>query len=103
MEEFVKVAQTTEVSPGEKKLVEVGDEQIVLANIGGDIIAFTNVCTHAECDLVYGNLEGQEVECDCHGSRFDVTTGAVLKGPAEEPLTVYAVHIEGQDVLVGPA
>ena len=103
MESFVKVARRDEVSPSELKLVEAEGEQIVLADLGGPVIAFSNVCTHAGCDLVYGELEENELECDCHGSRFNVTTGEVLQGPATDPLTVYSVRIEGGDVLVGPA
>ena len=103
MEDFVKVAQSGELIPGATKLVEVDDEQIVLANLDGTVVAFTNVCTHAGCDLAEGQLEGEELECECHGSRFSVRTGAVLNGPAIEPLTLYSVRIEGDDLLVGPA
>ena len=102
MEGFVKVAMRNEVSPSDLKLVEVVGEQIVLADIGGGVVAFTNVCPHAACELVYGELEDQELECACHGSRFNVTTGEVLQGPATEPLTLYAVRMDGDDVLVGP-
>jgi 3-phenylpropionate/trans-cinnamate dioxygenase ferredoxin subunit len=103
VEGFVKVARKDEVAPGKMKLVEVGSEQIVLANVNGTLLAFTNVCTHAQCDLAFGALAEEEVECDCHGSRFNVRTGAVLNGPATEPLALYSVRTEGQDLLVGPA
>ena len=43
------------------------------------------------------------MECDCHGSRFNVRTGEVVQGPAETPLTLYTVRQEGDDLLVGPA
>ncbi len=102
MEGFSKVARRDEIAPGEMKLVDVGNEQIVLANLGDQIVAFNNACPHAECDLAYGLLEGDELECDCHGSRFNVRSGALLEGPALEPLTQYAVRLEGDDLLVGP-
>ncbi len=103
MEGFSKVAQRSEITSAELKLVEVGGEQIVLADLDGTLIAFSNVCTHAECDLVYGALDGEELECDCHGSVFNVVSGEVLEGPATDRLPVYAVRVEGGDVLVGPA
>ncbi|MCH7654772.1 MAG: Rieske 2Fe-2S domain-containing protein [Chloroflexi bacterium] len=103
MEGFSKVAQRSEITAGALKLVEVGGEQIVLADLGGTVIAFSNVCTHADCDLAYGALDGEEIECDCHGSVFNARTGEVLTGPATTPLPTYAVRIEGSDVLVGPA
>ena len=103
MEGFSKVAQRSEITAGALKLVEVGGEQIVLADLGGTVIAFSNVCTHADCDLAYGALDGEEIECDCHGSVFNVVSGEVLQGPATERLPVFAVRVDGDDVLVGPA
>ena len=103
MEGFVKVATVDELPPGGMKAVEVGDETILLANVGGTFYAVTDVCTHAECSLADGYMEGSGVECPCHGSAFDVTTGAVLSPPAYESLKVYKAKAEGSDVLVGPA
>ena len=103
MEGFVKVATVNEISPGEMKQVEVGDEQILVANIGGTLYAVSDVCTHAEGSLSEGYLEGNEVECPLHGSRFNVTTGEVVESPAQEPIAIYKVKVEGDDVLVGPA
>lgn len=102
MEDFVKVATTADLPSGELKLVEVEDERIVLANVGGQYYALTDVCTHAECPLSDGELDGKVLECSCHGSQFDVTTGEVVGPPADEPLTRYTVRIEGDDILVGP-
>jgi nitrite reductase/ring-hydroxylating ferredoxin subunit len=43
-----------------------------------------------------GDLEGHVIECPWHASRFDVTTGKVLRGPAEDPLKTYKVALEGE-------
>ncbi len=56
-------------------------------------------CGGASCPLSGGLLDGTTLMCQCHGSRFDVTTGAVVEGPATQPLRVYEVrdvdgHIE---------
>ncbi len=103
MEGFNKVAQRSEITSAELKVVEVDGEQIVLTELEGTPIAFANMCTHEACDLAYGALDGEEIECDCHGSIFNVRTGEVLVGPATEPLPTYSVRVEGDDVLVGPA
>ena len=103
MEAFSKVAQRSEITSAELKVVDVDGVQIVLTELNGSPIAFANMCTHEECDLAYGALDGEEIECDCHGSVFNVVSGAVLQGPATEPLPVFAVRVEGDDVLVGPA
>ena len=100
---FVKVADVGEISPGEMKYVNVGDDQVLLANVEGTIYACDNVCTHAFGPLAEGDLDGKQVECPLHGSVFDVTTGDVIDPPADENLRVFQVRIEGQDILVGPS
>ena len=101
--EFVKVASTSELSPGEMKLVEIEDRRILLVNLEGSYYAVSEVCTHAECPLSEGYLDGEMVEGSCHGSQFNVMTGAVKGPPAFEDLPVYPVQVEGEDILIGPA
>ena len=100
---FVKVADLGELSPGEMKYVEVGDDQVLLANVGGNIYACDNVCSHAFAPLADGDLDGDQVECPLHGSVFNVATGEVINPPAAESLRIFQVRIEGQDILVGPS
>jgi nitrite reductase/ring-hydroxylating ferredoxin subunit len=99
---FVKMAELGELSPGDLKMVEVGDDQILLANVAGSIYACDNVCTHAFAPLSEGGLDEEQVECPLHGAVFNVTTGEVIGPPAVENLRVFQVRIDGQDVLVGP-
>lgn len=99
---FLKVAEVGELSPGDMKMVEVGDDQIMLANVAGNIYACDNVCTHAFFLLAGGDLDGEQVECPLHGSVFNVTTGEAIGPPADENLRVFQVRIDGQDILVGP-
>ena len=99
---FVKVAEVGEISPGEMKVVEVGEEQILLVNVEGDIHACDDICSHAYASLSEGDLSGNEVECPLHGSAFNVITGEALTPPAEDTIRVFEVRIDGQDVLVGP-
>ena len=102
-DEFVKVAQTNELSPGAMKLIEIGDERILLTNLDGEYHAVSEVCTHAYYALSEGFLEGEEVECALHGSLFNVKSGEVVNPPADEPLTAYPVKIDGTDILIGPS
>jgi 3-phenylpropionate/trans-cinnamate dioxygenase ferredoxin component len=71
--------------------------RISVARVGARLYAFDDLCTCAEqaCPLSGGLLTGTTLMCQCHGSRFDVTTGAVLNGPATEPLHVYEVQEAG--------
>lgn len=100
--EFVKVAEVGELTPGVMAMVEVGDDQILLANVAGNIYACEDVCPHAFAPLSEGTLDGEQVECPLHGSVFNVTSGAVIGPPADENLKVFQVRIDGQDILIGP-
>lgn len=65
--------------------------RIALARVDGRLYAFHDLCTCSEpsCPVSGGLLTGQTVMCQCHGSRFDITTGAVLDGPATAPIAVF--------------
>jgi nitrite reductase/ring-hydroxylating ferredoxin subunit len=52
------------------------------------------------CSLGEGKLEGTTVTCPCHGSQFDVTSGAVIRGPAHQPVRSRSVQVEGDDLLI---
>lgn len=96
---FVEVARLDEVPPGRTKIVEIGDEEVALCNVDGEIYAIANVCTHDEGPLGQGYLLGDEIECPRHGARFNVRTGAVKTLPAIMPLPTFEVRIEGEDIL----
>jgi 3-phenylpropionate/trans-cinnamate dioxygenase ferredoxin component len=72
--------------------------RISVARVDERLYAFDDLCTCAEqaCPLSGGLLTGTTLMCQCHGSRFDITTGAVINGPATEALAMYEVHeVEG--------
>lgn len=73
---------------GGMTLVVSGDRKVAVANVDGTLHAFDDTCTHRGCSLADGTLDGTIVTCPCHGSQFDVTTGAVVRGPAAEPVAV---------------
>ncbi|WP_256105802.1 Rieske (2Fe-2S) protein [Streptomyces sp. ODS05-4] len=66
----------------------------------GSYKAFSAQCTHAGC--VLDKVEENEGNCPCHGSRFDVTTGQAVKGPATAPLPEVPVRVEGGRLVAGP-
>jgi len=80
----------------------VDSEQVLLANVNGSIHAVGDICSHAYATLSEGDLRGEEVECPLHGGSFNAITGVPINPPANEPLRVYQVQIEGDDVLVAP-
>ena len=100
MAEFVRVAGRSDVPTGEMLIVEVGGEEIVLANVDGQIHAFGNSCTHRGGPLGEGLLEGDEVECPFHQGRFNVKTGEAVREPPTEPVATYEVQVEGDDIRI---
>ena len=100
MPEFVKVAGTDEVSPGQARLVDVGGKEIALFNVAGAFHAIDNNCTHVGGPLCEGEINGVEVTCPWHGATFDVTSGQVLGPPAGEPVSRYNVRVEGSDIEI---
>ena len=69
----------------------------------GQAIAVDDECSHAAIPLSEGDVEGCEIECWLHGSRFDLRTGKPTGPPATEPVAVYPVKVDGDDVLVDVA
>ena len=67
--------------------------RVSVARVDDSLYAFDDLCTCADapCPLSGGLLTGTTLMCQCHGSQFDITTGAVINGPAIEPLQVYEV------------
>ena len=98
--DFVKVADTKDIPRSQMKEVEVGGENICIVNVEGKYFAIGSVCTHEGGPLADGTLEGYEVECPWHGSKFDVRTGEVTNPPADTPEPVYEVKVEGNNILV---
>ena len=99
--EFIKVAQISDLAPGEKMLVEYDEDDVGLFNLGGEIYAISDVCTHDDGPLVEGRLDGEWIICPRHGARFNVKTGQQTM-PAIAPVPLYEVKIEGDDILIAP-
>jgi 3-phenylpropionate/trans-cinnamate dioxygenase ferredoxin subunit len=100
MSEFKTVGPASDISDGAMTAFEVGGVKIAVANVGGTLYAFGNTCTHRQCPLAKGELEDTTVTCPCHGSQFDVTTGAVLRGPAKDPVESYSIRAEDNAIQI---
>ncbi len=94
------VAAKDDVAPDEPIKVEVGDTEIALFNVDGEIFATSNICTHAFASMVHGFQEGDEIECPLHEGRFSIKTGEALCPPVSEGLRTFEVKIEDGKVLV---
>jgi 3-phenylpropionate/trans-cinnamate dioxygenase ferredoxin component len=97
---YVRVARVEEIPVGEARVYDVGYDSIALCNVGGEIHAIENVCTHDDGPLGEGFLEGCQIECPRHGARFDVKSGAVTRMPAATPVRTFPVRIEHGEIYV---
>jgi glycine betaine catabolism B len=99
-EDFVKAASVKDIQPSQMKEVEINGETICLANIEGKYYAIGNVCTHLGGPLAQGKLEGYEVQCPWHGSRFDIRTGKVARSPAMRSEPTYEIKVQDDNILI---
>jgi nitrite reductase (NADH) small subunit len=99
MSELIKVAEVSDLQPGEGKTVVVGDRELALFNIDGKFHIIDNICPHRGGPLGDGVLEGQDVVCPWHGWRFNVTTGVspVIKTAKVDS---FPVVVDGNDIKV---
>lgn len=101
MAEWITVGKADEIAEGDATAFDVNGAQIAVSRVGGELYAFSDICTHRQCNLsLGGEIEGTTIECECHGSVFDMVTGEALEGPATEPIEVFKVSDEGGDVKI---
>ena len=96
--DFIEVAKVSEIPVGKMKSVTLQGNEILVANVQGKYYSIADRCTHARGDLSKGTLEGKIVTCPRHGSKFDVTNGKVVGGPAKKDEPSYEVKIEGDAI-----
>lgn len=102
MAEYVRVAATEEIPPGQGKAVSLDDRRIAVFNVNGTFYAIDDTCTHEEASLAEGAMYGDIVACPKHGSRFHLPTGRVLSLPAVIPVDTYPVKVEDGQVWLLP-
>jgi 3-phenylpropionate/trans-cinnamate dioxygenase ferredoxin subunit len=77
-----------------------GTDQVLVVNTNGEFHALQGVCSHEYFELDKGFLTAGTLTCALHLSRFDLENGEPLDPPADEPLAVYHVIVEGGRVLI---
>ena len=89
-----------DVVDGRALRVEIDGLDVAIVRNGDDVYAIEDECSHAQVALSEGDVEGCEIECWMHGSRFDLRTGKPTGPPATEPVPIFPVRVDGADVLV---
>jgi 3-phenylpropionate/trans-cinnamate dioxygenase ferredoxin subunit len=95
---FMTVAKVGEIPEGGVKVVRVDDDPVAVFHVGGQYYALADLCTHDGGELSDGTLDGYVIECERHGARFDIRTGAVLAMPATAAVPRHAVRVIGDQI-----
>jgi 3-phenylpropionate/trans-cinnamate dioxygenase ferredoxin subunit len=97
---YVEAAKLADLPDGGALAVEIEGQEIALVRDGEAVYAIRDECSHASIPLSEGDVEGCEIECWLHGSRFDLRTGKPLNMPATEPVPTYPTQITGDVVMI---
>jgi nitrite reductase/ring-hydroxylating ferredoxin subunit/uncharacterized membrane protein len=92
--EWTPAADASLLPNGRPQRVVVDDTPVLLLRQGEEIFAIHDRCSHRGCSLSKGSLEGEEIVCACHGSRFALRTGAVKHGPATASQPAFQVRTD---------
>ncbi len=99
----MKIEGVKAPEPGHSVRVSANGAAVAIFNVEGQLFGIDARCPHAGGPLDQGSLAGSVVTCPWHGSKFDVKTGAVTRGPAIKPVRSYKVRVEGTALVVEPA
>jgi len=96
------VATVGDIPAGAGRMFEIGAQDVAVFHCGSSFFAVSTMCTHASAFLHEGAVDEERfiVECPLHFAEFDLRTGDVVSGPADEPIEVYALRVEGESILV---
>lgn len=99
---YVRIGSIGDYEQGVLYNHKIEGKYVAVVRNGERFYAMLNQCTHAGYFLTPGTLQDGRVHCPAHGAYFGLEDGEPLSGPAGDPLELYDVRIEGDDVMVAP-
>ncbi len=94
------MCRLAEVPSGAALRVEFSGLEVAITRVGQEVLAVEDICSHAAFPLSDGDIDGCTIECDLHGSRFDLRTGKPSGPPATEPVRTFPVAVVDGDVYL---
>ncbi|MGX7679789.1 non-heme iron oxygenase ferredoxin subunit [Jatrophihabitans sp. DSM 45814] len=89
----VRLCDVADLVDSEALRVELDEIDVAVVKVNDEIFAIEDVCSHAEVALSLGEVSGCTIECELHGSRFDLRTGKPTGPPANRPVPVFATSV----------
>ena len=99
MAQAVRIASTSDLAPGECKVIETNGRTLALFNVGGTFYCIDNTCPHSGGPLGEGSLDGDSVTCPWHGWSFNVKDGSCIFNVGLKQ-DVFPVTVQGDDLLI---
>lgn len=93
-----KLCAYRELIEGQALRVELAEIDVAVVRVGDEVFAIEDVCSHAEVPLSDGEIAGCTIECELHGSRFDLRSGKPTGPPATRPVPVFEATVVDGDV-----
>ena len=91
------LAATSAIPVGSGKIF-AGQKVVVTQPSAGEFKAFSAICTHLGCTV--SQVSNGTIDCPCHGSQYNITTGAVVAGPAPSPLPAKQINVSGGSIFL---
>jgi 3-phenylpropionate/trans-cinnamate dioxygenase ferredoxin subunit len=95
-----RVCSIDEIPENRTRVIAIGEKEIQLTRMNGEVYAFDNVCTHDDAPIGERDISVGEIQCPRHGAKFDVKSGRATGLPAIMPIKTYQVTIEDGDVFI---
>ncbi len=89
------LATTAEIPVGGGKIL-TAKKIVITQPRAGSFDAFTAICTHLGCTV--NTVAGGTIDCPCHGSKFSISDGSVINGPATAPLARINIKVQGNSI-----
>jgi Rieske Fe-S protein len=89
------LATTTEIPVGGGKIL-TAKKIVITQPKAGSFDAFTAICTHLQCTV--NTVANGTIDCPCHGSKFSISDGSVVNGPATAPLARINIKVQGNSI-----
>jgi len=92
MAKWMDAVAVSSLTQGGHTVIETEIGPVALFNLGNEIVAIEDRCSHDGGDLACGKVDGDEIICPRHGARFSLRSGAALSPPAYEAIEVFPVR-----------
>jgi naphthalene 1,2-dioxygenase system ferredoxin subunit len=99
-EQWTKVSKFDALEAEYPTRIKLGEREVALCLVDGEVFAIDNICSHAFARLSDGHLEGHELVCPLHSGSFDVRTGEAIAAPCVEGLKVFPTKVEGDEIFL---